>query len=204
MEMVNTLNGWLRRVPAWVIYVIGFGWIGWLFYSALQGWMGPEPINALERAYGEVALYLVVATLAITPLRNMLNLNLIKFRRAIGLMCFYFVLAHLLVWVVLDVGTLDRVWTEIVKRPYVTIGFAGFLLLLPLAFTSNNWAVRKMGPIRWRKLHKLTYPAAILAVVHYIWLVRGWPLEPFVYLAIIIGLLAIRMIPRRKPSPARA
>ena len=202
--MVNTLNGWLRKVPAWVIYVIGFGWIGWLFYSALQGWMGPEPINALERAYGEVALYLVVATLMITPLRNFLNLNLIKFRRAIGLMCFYFVLAHLLVWVVLDVGTLDRVWTEIVKRPYVTIGFAGFLLLLPLAFTSNNWAVRKMGPIRWRKLHKLTYPAAILAVMHYIWLVRGWPLEPFVYLAIIIGLLAIRMIPRRKPSPARA
>ena len=202
--MVNTLNGWLRKVPAWVIYVIGFGWIGWLFYSALQGWMGPEPINALERAYGEVALYLVVATLAITPLRNFLNLNLIKFRRAIGLMCFYFVLAHLLVWVVLDVGTLDRVWTEIVKRPYVTIGFAGFLLLLPLAFTSNNWAVRKIGPIRWRNLHKLTYPAAILAVVHYIWLVRGWPLEPFVYLAIVLGLLGLRMLPKRKPRAARA
>ena len=191
--MVNMLNGWLRKVPAWAIYVIGFGWIGWLFYSALQGWMGPEPINTLERAYGEVALYLIIATLAITPLRNFANLNLIKFRRAIGMMCFYFVLAHLLVWVVLDVGTLDRVWTEIVKRPYVTIGFAGFLLLLPLAITSNNRMLRKLGPIRWRKLHKLTYPVAILASIHYIWLVRGWPLEPFVYLGIVLALLALRI-----------
>jgi len=191
--MVNTLNGWLRKVPAWIIYVLGAAWAAWLFYQALTGALGAEPINALERRYGELALQLIVVGLAITPLRNWVGINLIKFRRAIGVTTFFFVLAHFLVWVLLDVGTLERVWTEIVKRPYVTIGFASFLMLIPLAVTSNNLSIRKLGPPRWRKLHKLTYPAAVLAVLHYIWLVKGWPLEPFVYLAIILGLFALRI-----------
>ena len=191
--MVNTLNGWLRKVPVWIIYVIGAAWAAWLFYQALTGALGAEPINALERRYGELALQLIVVGLAITPLRNWVGINLIKFRRAIGVTTFFFVLAHFLVWVLLDVGTLERVWTEIVKRPYVTIGFASFLMLIPLAVTSNNLSIRKLGPPRWRKLHKLTYPAAVLAVLHYIWLVKGWPLEPFVYLAIILGLFALRI-----------
>ena len=191
--MVNTLNGWLRKVPAWIIYVLGSAWAAWLFYQALTGGLGAEPINALERRYGELALQLIVVGLAITPLRNWVGINLIKFRRAIGVTTFFFVLAHFLVWVLLDVGTLERVWTEIVKRPYVTIGFASFLMLIPLAVTSNNLSIRKLGPLRWRKLHKLTYPAAVLAVLHYIWLVKGWPLQPFVYLAIILGLFALRI-----------
>ena len=191
--MVNTLNGWLRKVPAWIIYVLGAAWAAWLFYQALTGGLGAEPINALERRYGELALQLIVVGLAITPLRNWVGINLIKFRRAIGVTTFFFVLAHFLVWVLLDVGTLERVWTEIVKRPYVTIGFASFLMLIPLAVTSNNLSIRKLGPPRWRKLHKLTYPAAVLAVLHYIWLVKGWPLQPFVYLAIILGLFALRI-----------
>jgi sulfoxide reductase heme-binding subunit YedZ len=200
--MVNTLNGWLRKVPAWPIYVVGVAWAAWLFYQALTGALGAEPINALERLYGELALQLIVVGLLITPLRNWFGVNLIKFRRAVGVITFFFVLAHFLVWVILDVGTLERVWTEIVKRPYVTIGFASFLMLIPLAITSNNLSLRKIGPQRWRKLHKLTYPAAILAVLHYIWLVKGWPLEPFVYLAIILGLLALRI--RLKPRTATA
>jgi len=191
--MVNTLNGWLRKIPAWGIYVAGAAWAAWLFYLGLTGGLGPEPINALEREYGGVALKLLVATLAVTPLRNWLGLNLIKFRRAIGVTCFFFVLAHLAVWVFLDVQTFARVWTEIAKRPYVTVGFAAFLLLIPLAVTSNNRLVRKLGPLRWRRLHKLTYPAALLAVLHYTWLVKGWPLEPFVYMAIILALLALRI-----------
>lgn len=191
--MMNTVNGWLRKIPAWTIYIAGAAWAAWLFYLGLTGGLGPEPINALEREYGAVALKLLVAILAVTPLRNWTGLNLIKFRRAIGVTCFFFVLAHFTVWVVLDVGTLARVWADIVKRPYVTVGFSAFLLLIPLAVTSNNWSIRKMGPLRWRKWHKLTYPAALLGVVHYTWLVRGWPLEPFIYLAIILGLLALRI-----------
>ena len=191
--MVSFLNTWLRKIPAWLIYVAGAGWAAWLFYQGLTGRLGPEPINTLERAYGLVALKLLIAGLMVTPLRNWTGLNLIKFRRAIGVTCFFFLLAHLTVWAVLDVQSLGRVWADIVKRPYITIGMSAFLLLLPLAITSNNRMVRSLGPIRWRKLHKLTYPAAILGGVHYIWLVRGWPLEPFVYMAIILGLLALRV-----------
>ena len=136
-------------------------------------------------------------------MRTYLNLNLIKLRRAIGVTTFFFVLAHLTVWAVLDVQSVSAIWADIVKRPYITIGMAGFLLLLPLALTSNNWSVRKLGPIKWRNLHKLTYPAVILGGIHFIWLVRGWPLEPFIYMAIILALLGLRILPKRKPRAAR-
>ena len=122
-----------------------------------------------------------------------------KFRRAIGLSCFFFVVAHLMVWAVLDVQALGRVWADIVKRPYITVGMAGFALLLPLAVTSNNLSVRRLGPA-WRKLHKLTYPAAVLGAVHYVMLVKGWQVEPLIYLAVIVTLLALRL-PVFKKSP---
>lgn len=196
--MANFVNTWLRKVPAWLIYVTGAAWAAWLFYQGIDGKLGPEPINTLERLYGEIALQLLVAGLVVTPLRNWTGINLIKFRRAIGVTCFFFVLAHLMVWAVLDVGTLGRVWADIVKRPYITIGMGAFLLLLPLAITSNNKMMRKLGPVRWRKLHKLTYPAAVLGALHYVWLVRGWPLEPFLYLGVILGLLALRLRLRQR------
>lgn len=191
--VINTLNGWMRKIPASTIYVAGFAWAAWLFYLGLTGGLGPEPINALEREYGSVGLKLLVAVLTVSPLRKYAGLNLLKFRRAIGVTCFFFILAHFTVWAVLDVQSLGRVWADIVKRPYVTIGMSAFLLLLPLAITSNDWSLRKIGAASWRKLHKLTYLAAILGAIHYIWLVKGWPLEPFVYLAIILGLLALRL-----------
>jgi sulfoxide reductase heme-binding subunit YedZ len=88
---------------------------------------------------------------------------------------------------VLDVQTVARVWADIVERPYVTIGMAGFLLLLPLGLTSNTWSVRKMGAASWRKLHKLVYPAAVLGALHYIWLAKGFQWEPLIYMAAIWG-----------------
>ena len=200
--MINSINTALRKVPAWTIYIVGAAYAAWLFYGALQGWMGPEPVNALEREYGEIALQLLIVGLVVTPLRNHVGINLIKFRRAIGVTTFFFVLAHLMVWAVLDVQSLSAIWADIIKRPYITIGFAGFLLLLPLALTSNNLMVRKLGPIKWRNLHKLTYPAVLLAVAHYIWLVKGWPIEPFVYLAVILALLGLRMKFNRKTRTA--
>jgi DMSO/TMAO reductase YedYZ heme-binding membrane subunit len=118
--------------------------------------------------------------------------NLMPFRRAIGVLCFFFVIAHLLVWAVLDVQTVARVWADIVDRPYVTIGMAAFLLLLPLGLTSNNWSIRKMGAAAWRKVHKLVYPAAVLGALHYVWLAKGFQLEPLLYMAAILGLLALR------------
>lgn len=190
--MIDTLNTTLRRAPAWLIYVAGAGWAAWLFYLGLTGGLGVEPINALEREYGEIGLKLLVIGLMVTPLRVYAGINLLKFRRALGVTTFFFILAHFLVWAVLDVQSLTRVWEDIIKRPYVTVGMLGFVLMTPLALTSNNWSLRKMGAAAWRKLHKLTYPIAVLGAVHYLWLVKGFQIEPIVYLVIIMGLLALR------------
>lgn len=196
MQVTQTINGGLRRIPAWTIYIVSAVYAVWEFWRALNQ-IGPylvEPINVLERAYGEVALILMVVGLMVTPLRNHLGINLMKFRRAIGVTAFFFVLAHFLVFAVLDVQSVSRVWTEIVKRPYVTVGMASFVMLIPLAVTSNNLSVRKMGAAAWRRMHKLTYPAAILGAVHYLWLVKGFQIEPIIYLAVILGLVATRFV----------
>lgn len=191
--MIDTLNTSLRRIPAWTIYIVGVAWAAWLFYLGLTGGLGPEPINALEREYGEIGLKLLVIGLAVTPLRKYAGVNLLKFRRALGVTTFFFILAHFCVWALLDVGTFERVWQEIVKRPYVTVGMLSFVMMIPLAATSNNWSLRKMGGAAWRKLHKLTYPIALLGAVHYLWLVKGFQIEPIIYLMVILGLLAARI-----------
>ena len=195
--VLQPLNAGLRRVPPILLYMGGVAWGGWLFWLAATGGLGVEPIEALEHRYGEIALQLIVLGLAVTPLRQRLGLNLMPFRRAIGVLAFGFVTAHFLVWAVLDVQSVSAIWADIVKRPYVTLGMAGLLLLIPLAATSNNWAVRKLGGLRWRQLHKLVYPAAILGAVHYIWLAKGFQIEPLVYLFLILGLIAMRVAPRR-------
>ena len=201
--MADRINAALRRVPPWLLYMGAAVWVAWMFWLGVTGGLGVEPIEALEHAYGEKALQLVVLGLAVTPLRRFTGINLIRFRRAIGVTAFFLVLAHFLVWAVLDVQTLARVWADIVKRPYITVGMAALLLLIPLAATSNNWSVRKLGP-KWRKLHKLTYPMALLAAVHYVWLAKGFQIEPLVYLGLIGGLLALRLVPRQRPATARA
>jgi len=191
-RVTDATNRFARRIPTWTVYLTLALPIPWFFYQGLTGSLGREPIRSLEHLYGAWALRLLIAGLTITPLRRFSGLNLLRFRRAIGVMTFAYVLAHLLVWAVLDVQTLERVWADILKRPYVTIGMAGFLCLVPLAATSNNWSVRKLGP-RWRKLHQLTYVAAVLGAVHYIWLAKGFQLEPLIYATVILALLVMRL-----------
>ena len=193
MDVAGFINGGLRKLPAWTMYIVCAAWVGWLFYLAVTGGLGIEPINALEREYGELGLQLMVVGLLVTPLRNLTGVNLLKFRRAIGLSTFFVILAHFTVWAVLDVHSLERVWTEIIKRPYVTVGMLGFVLMIPLALTSNNLSVRKMGAVTWRKMHKLTYPVAVLGAIHYLWLVKGFQIEPIIYLMVIAGLIFARM-----------
>ncbi|MGR3463435.1 protein-methionine-sulfoxide reductase heme-binding subunit MsrQ [Limimaricola sp.] len=190
------INSVLRRVPAWPLYVLGAAWAAFLFWQALTGRLGVEPINALEREYGDTAIKLLVAGLAVTPLMKYTRVSLMKFRRAIGLLTFFFVLAHFSVWALLDVQSFGRVWADILKRPYVTVGMIAFLGLIPLALTSNNWSVRRLGR-NWRRLHQLVYGIAILGAVHYIWLAKGFQIEPLVYLGLILGLLATRIRWRR-------
>ncbi len=194
--MIDRLNTIARRVPTWVVYIVGLLPIPWLLFQAQTGGLGAEPIKALEKELGLLALQLLIAGLAITPARRYLRLNLIKFRRALGLLAFIYVSLHLLVWLGLDVGILSQIWADILKRPYITIGMAGFACLVPLAATSNNFSIRKLGAT-WRKLHRLTYLAAILAGVHFIWLVKGFQIEPLLYMAAILALLVLRLPKRR-------
>jgi sulfoxide reductase heme-binding subunit YedZ len=196
-HIMDRVNGLVRKLPTWVVYILCLLPVPWLLYLAQTGGLGVEPIKALEHELGQIALKLLVAGLAITPLRRYAGLNLIKFRRCLGLLASIYVSLHLVVWLVLDVGIPSQIWADIIKRPYVTIGMAGFLCLVPLAATSNNYAIRKLGP-KWRTLHKLTYLAVILGGVHFVWLVKGFQLEPLIYMAVILGLLALRLPKRRK------
>ncbi|UWQ62793.1 protein-methionine-sulfoxide reductase heme-binding subunit MsrQ [Leisingera caerulea] len=185
-------NQLVRRLPVWPLYLLGALPAPWLFYLGLTGGLGVEPIKALEHEYGELALQLLILTLAISALRRLLGLNLLKFRRAIGLLCFFYVLCHLLVWLVLDVQILGQILTDIAKRPYITIGMGAFVLMLPLALTSNNLSVRKLGRT-WSRLHRLTYAAAVLGSVHFVMLAKGFQIEPLIYLGLMLFLLALRV-----------
>jgi sulfoxide reductase heme-binding subunit YedZ len=190
--LVDTINKTARRIPTWAVYLVCAAPAPWLFYLGLTGGLGPEPIKALEHEYGELALKLLIAGLCITPLRRFAGINLLKFRRAIGLMAFFYVAAHLLVWLILDVQHLSQIWADILKRPYITVGMAGFVLMLPLALTSNNWSVRRLRS-KWQQLHKLTYLVALLGAAHFVMLSKGLQLEPLAYLAVVLALLLMRL-----------
>ena len=200
--MRDRINSAARRLPTWPVYIVGLIPMGAFFYMGLTGALGPEPIKALEHEYGELALKLLIAGLFITPLRRLAGLNLFKFRRALGLLAFAYVAAHLLVWLVLDMGDVARIWADLLKRPYITVGMAGFVLLVPLAVTSNQRAIRAMGA-GWRKLHRLVYPAVLLGGVHYLLLVKGWQVEPLIYMAVILGLLVLRLPQTTRLIPSR-
>jgi sulfoxide reductase heme-binding subunit YedZ len=200
--MIKAINQASRKLPPWVLYLLAPIPAVWWFYQGLTGGLGAEPINALERLYGEFALQLLILGLAVTPLRTHLGLDLLRFRRAIGVVAFSYVFLHLLVWLVLDIGILSQIWADILKRPYITIGMIGFLALVPLAATSNNWSIRKLGPIKWRSLHKLTYGAVLLGGIHGFMVAKGIQFEPLAYLAIIALLLGLRALPKRRAVAA--
>ncbi|MEL6642286.1 MAG: protein-methionine-sulfoxide reductase heme-binding subunit MsrQ [Pseudomonadota bacterium] len=205
MALVTAINGWARRVPKWLLYLLAVAPVVWVFWAGATGVLGVEPIKEIEHRLGLWGLQVLIASLCITPLRTYAGLNLLKFRRPLGLIGFFYILLHLLVWLILDVGIISEIWKDIVKRPYITIGMVGFVLLLPLALTSNDWAIRKMGAAGWRRLHKLAYPAVILGGVHYVMLVKGWQIEPILYLGGIAALLAMRLKWRkRQPAPGAA
>ncbi|MGH1424171.1 MAG: protein-methionine-sulfoxide reductase heme-binding subunit MsrQ [Pseudooceanicola sp.] len=201
MDMINQA---VRRVPAWLLYILGAVPPMWLLYSGLTGGLGVDPVKVMEHQMGEWGLWLLIAGLSITPLQRFAGLRLIKFRRAVGVLAFVYILLHLLVWLVLDVQIVSQIIKDIYKRPYITIGMAAFVMMIPLALTSNNWSLRKLGT-RWRLLHKLVYVIAPLGGLHFFMLVKGFQIEPIAYLAVILGLLGVRLIKqkRRRAAPAR-
>ncbi len=200
MAVTGMINQAARRLPVWLVYILCALPAPWLVYLGATGGLGVEPIQVLEHRLGELGLQFMIAGLAVTPLRQHLGVNLMKFRRAIGLITFYYVLCHLLVWLFLDVQIWSQIWADILKRPYITIGMLGFVLMLPLGMTSNNWSVRTLGPA-WRRLHKLVYAAALLGALHFVMLAKGFQIEPLLYMAAVLGLLALRL-PKRKARAA--
>ena len=148
----------------------------------------------LERTLGLWALRFLILTLAITPLRRLGGPSLIRYRRTLGLLAFYYALMHLSVYLVLDKDLdLAAIWADIVKRPYITVGMLAFTILVPLAVTSNNTSIRRLGGAAWARLHKLVYVAIAAAALHFIMLVKVWAVEPLIYAAIVAVLLGYRL-----------
>ena len=200
--MIDAVNRLARRVPNSALYLLGALPFLWLVWMTTTGGLGPDPVKFIERHAGLWGLQFLVATLAISPARR-LGLNLIKMRRALGVLSFCYILLHFLTWTILDMG-LDagQIGQALWKRPYILIGFAAFVGMIPLAMTSNNLAIRRIGPKAWSQLHKLTYVIAIFGVVHYLLLVKVITLQPMVYAAVVAGLLSLRLLGAKRRKPA--
>ena len=208
-EVDQTINTALRRVPVSAVYLAGLGPLALLVWQGVRGDLGVDPVKTVEYALGLYGLRLILVGLAVSPLRRFAGVNLLRFRRAIGLLAFFYISLHLATWLLLDIQLRwSEIWADIVKRPYITVGMAGFAMLLPLALTSNNRSVRWLGAAAWQKLHRITYAAAVAGVVHYLWLVKAWPLSPILYAAVVFSLLLIRLLAMRNrlraPRTARA
>ncbi|MFY9627740.1 MAG: protein-methionine-sulfoxide reductase heme-binding subunit MsrQ [Methylocystis sp.] len=192
-----------KRIPKLAVYAVGFIPAIELLYLGVNDQLGAEPVRALEHGLGLWAMRFLLATLALSPLRQLAGVDLLRFRRQFGLLAFYYVVLHLAAYVAIDMG-LDAkaLWADIVKRPYVTIGMLGFLLMIPLALTSNNMMIRRMGGHAWARLHRLVYLVAVAGAAHFILVVKSWPLEPIVYAAITALLLGYRAA-RKWQAPRR-
>ena len=183
-----------------------------LAFAGFTGRLGANPVEAITHTTGEWTLRLLLATLAITPLRHVTGwVWLTRLRRMVGLFAFFYLALHFSTYAVLD-ASLDLAYVveDVADRLYITAGFAAFVMLVPLAATSTNAMVRRLGPLRWRRLHRLVYAAGICGVLHYLWLVKADLREPLVYAGILAVLLAARlpvvvkwMQARRSRSAAR-
>lgn len=158
--------------------------------------LGANPVETITHETGTWALRLLLVTLAVTPVRRLTGWNtLVRYRRMLGLFCFFYACLHFTTYLWLDqYFDLAAIVDDIVERPYITLGFTGFVLLLPLAVTSTNAMVRRLGGKRWRQLHRLAYVAAGAVVLHYLWLVKADVRSPLVYMA-ILGLLLLLRLP---------
>ena len=181
-----------------IVFILALLPFAWLVYGAIADKLGANPAEHLERSTGSWALRFLCITLAVTPVRTIANLPaLLRLRRMLGLFAFFYATLHFLTYVVLD-QTLDLsyVGEDIAKRPYITVGFTAWLLLIPLAATSTKGWIRRLGK-RWTRLHRLVYLVAVLGTIHFYWQVKKDVREPLIFAGILAVLLGFRLIPRR-------
>ena len=201
----------LRPGFAWIkaaVFLAALVPLGAITATAVWGDLGSNPVETLLHHFGEWALRLMLVTLAVTPLRRLSGWNqAVRLRRMLGLFAFFYAMLHLATYVVLDRSLLiEEVLDDLTKRPYVIVGFCAFVLLVPLAATSTNAMVRRLGGRRWRQLHRIVYVAAAGSVAHFWWLVKADVREPLIYAAILALLLVLRLppvIPFLRSLPAR-
>lgn len=177
--------------------------LGQLLYNAWTDDLTANPIEFITHFTGDWTLIFLLATLSVTPLRKILGWNeLIKFRRMLGLFAFFYALLHFSTYMVLDhFFDFQAIVKDVIKRPYVTAGFTGFVLMIPLAITSTATMIRKLGK-RWQQLHRLVYFAAIAGVVHFYWLVKADIRRPIQYGAVLLLLLGFRLVTKWVPLMA--
>lgn len=192
----------LLRLGVFVLASLPLLWLSWAWLDLLSGYsaaLGANPVEYTIRFLGISALRVLVLALAISPVAQRLRLPLLMgVRRQIGLWAFAYVALHLMVYLALDLElSLSALWSDVVKRRFITAGMAAFVLLLPLAATSSAKAVRWLGARRWQLLHRLVYPAGLLACLHFAFMVKGRQLEPLIYAGLVIVLLLVRLLPRQ-------
>jgi sulfoxide reductase heme-binding subunit YedZ len=180
---------------------------GVIAFRFLSDRLGANPIATAMNQLGLWTLILLLATLACTPLKLVLGWNWpLQVRRLLGLCAFAYVCMHFLVYLVLDqFFAWDEIWKDIAKRKFITVGFAAFLLLIPLAITSTKGMVKRLGFARWKRLHRLVYLAATLGVIHFMWRVKVVGREQLIYagiLAVLLGVRAVSALRDRRPRSA--
>jgi sulfoxide reductase heme-binding subunit YedZ len=190
------------KVLVFVCCLLPAAWLGWRIWRQD---LTPNPLEYLQHFTGDWTIRFLVLTLAVTPLRKLLRLpDLIRFRRMIGLFAFFYGCLHFLVYLWFDkLFDAHEILKDIGKRPFITAGFAGLALMLPLALTSTAGWIRRLGGRRWRLLHRLVYASAMAGVVHYYWLVKSDVRLPLLYASLVVLLLGARVVSWGLPNRSR-
>jgi len=178
--------------------------LGWRYY---HNQLGANPIESITHKTGDWTIRFLLITLCVTPLRKLLNQpQLARFRRMLGLFAFFYGCLHLTTWVWLDkFFDVHEMWRDVLKRRFITVGMTGFVLMIPLAVTSTAGWVRRLGFVRWQRLHRLVYFSALAGVIHYYWLVKSDVRLPLFYAGILALLLLYRLpgwLNTKHPAPA--
>jgi sulfoxide reductase heme-binding subunit YedZ len=178
-----------------VLFLLCLGPLASIIWPFVRGYTIPNPLEFIQHGTGDWTLRFLVFTLTITPLRQLLRLpELIRFRRMLGLFAFFYACLHFTTYLVFDkFFDVHEIWKDVYKRPFITVGFLAFTLLIPLAITSTAGWIRRLGGRRWRILHRAIYISACCGVVHYYWLVKSAVIRPLFYAALVGMLLAWRV-----------